>query len=198
MPRTRSRRRRRCRRPLSVPTAINDPRNRPHRTTQTPEQRTTGRSSSAFCGSLREFATRRRPRGRNGLAPRVFAAPRVCNGPTMRLRVGRPRGNEAVLAHHDPGVSARSYIGDARRLLTSDGLSRVLRNLRILSGALRTSEDSEHLQGLCLRCSRLEFVARKLVSDSGRFSGDFLAHRRRVSTPESTAATRARCPPRER
>jgi hypothetical protein len=74
------------------------------------------------------------------------------------------------------------------------GLSRVLRNrrseVRILSGALPLSADRVHLQGL--RCWRAlhEFAARKLVSDSGRFSGALfgapLGARRAALTPRRT------------
>jgi hypothetical protein len=55
------------------------------------------------------------------------------------------------------------------------GLSRVLRNrrseVRILSGALPDQENRGHLQGFVPSAHDRLFVARKLVSDSGRFSG---------------------------
>ena len=61
--------------------------------------------------------------------------------------------------------------------------SRGLRNrrseVRILSGALHDSADRAPLQGLRSWRSRSGYVAQKLVSDSGRVSGEFLASSRR-------------------
>jgi Phage integrase family len=80
----------------------------------------------------------------------------------------------------NPGVTPvnseqlRSALKSQERL--SATRSRELRNrrseVRILSGALPDSADHAHLQRLRYRRAEAEFVARKLVSDSGRFSGD--------------------------
>src|SRR5215212_9459368 len=86
-------------------------------------------------------------------------------------------GRHGRLAPSGVGA-ASSPMGDrVGSLEVPQTLSVDLRNrrsqARILSGALPDSEAHAHVQGLRALRPGLAFVARKLVSDSRRFSGDF-------------------------
>jgi hypothetical protein len=111
-----------------------------------------------------------------GALRRVSAAsaeqPPGCQGRPVaisRSLVGSPRG--------DLRRTNQVALVEAREHPLGRSLSIGLRNrrsqVRILSGALLDSADRDHLQVLRPWALRSRFVARKLVSDFGRFSGDF-------------------------